>query len=483
MERLHPDTLDLLDPAIARPAYDVGTVRPGIVHLGLGAFHRAHMAMYTDKAIAVSGGSWRIIGVSMRSDAVARQLRPQGCLYSVMSEDAQGAQVRVIGALSNVLVAPENPGAVADAIADSAIHIVSLTITEKGYALAADGRTLDAYDEAVAADLANPENPCSAIGLLALGLIRRHAAGGAPLTVMSCDNLIGNSRLLQSVLAQYLGKVAPDILPWLDSDVAFPCTMVDRIVPAATDAQRERQEARLGLCDAAAVCTEPFHQWFIENDFATPRPDWEAAGAQVVFDVAPYERIKLGLLNAAHSAIAQFGQLAGLETVDQVMAQPRWREQIETLMDEDLIPALDQPAGFDMAHYRRALLERFSNPVLGHRCAQIAQDSSDKIAQRWLPVLARSDAPEVTRALAAWVYVVLFTQLPLDDARAATLNALRTKPGALALRIANVLETARITSTSVYNFRGCCEAVAHWVEQLQSGGAEALLQTRNNQAS
>lgn len=466
MERLHPTTLNKLSTDVHVPGYDPAAIRPGIVHLGMGAFHRAHMAMYTDKAIAVSGGSWKIIGVSMRSDTVAKQLKPQDCLYSVMSEDAQSAQLRVIGALQDVLVAPDDPGAVADAIADQSIHIVSLTITEKGYALAADGRSLDGYDEAIAADMQNPQQPRSALGLLALGLRRRVEAGGAPLTVMSCDNLSENSRVLRGVLTQYLQRTAPEVLPWLNERVTFPCTMVDRIVPAATDAQRERQSQRLGVSDAAAVCTEPFHQWFIENDFATARPDWEAAGAQVVFDVAPYERIKLGLLNATHSAIAQYGLLAGLETVDAVMADAKLRTTIEALMDEDLIPALAVPSGFDMPAYRDALLRRFANPILAHRCEQIAQDSSDKIAQRWLPLLADSQVPpaQLVKALAAWVQLVLHTQIPVVDARQKTLHALRGKPADLGLRIVGVLEAARITSSSVPAFADCCLAIREYLE-------------------
>lgn len=481
MKRLHPDTLSELDASVALPEYDLAAVRPGIVHLGLGAFHRAHMAMYTDKAIAVSGGSWRIVGVSLRSNTVAQQLAPQGCLYSVMSEDADGAQLRVIGAVGEVLFAPDDPAAVAARIADEQTRIVSLTITEKGYALAADGRSLDAYDETVAADLRQPERPASAIGLLALGLRQRFASGGAPLTVISCDNLSQNSKVLRGVLVQYLQQFAPEVLDWLEEHVAFPCTMVDRIVPATSDAQRQRQSQALGLQDEGAVATEPFHQWFIENEFATPRPDWEAAGAQVVYDVTPYEKIKLGLLNATHTAIAHYGQLASLETVDAVMASPAWRRVVEALIDDDLVPALAVPSGFDMAAYREALLGRFGNPVLGHHCAQIAQDSSEKIAQRWLPVLAQGSHGELPaqllRALAAWVYVVLFTDLPLVDSKATKLNAVRSKPGDLGLRIVTVLETARINATTVHEFPRCCTVIAEYVQRLQQEGTQALLST------
>ncbi len=476
MHRLHPSSLSQLPAAVQRPNYDFTAALPGIVHLGLGAFHRAHQAVYTDTAMAHSQGDWRIIGVSMRSARLAEQLLPQECLFSVLSEDGNAVHLRVIGSIANVLVAPEEPQAVIAAIADPAVHIISLTITEKGYMLAADGKSLDWTNHDLQSDLANPASPVSALGLLAAGLRLRAEQNREPLTVMSCDNLSENSSLLHGLLVEYLEKSAPTLLPWLEEAVSFPCTMVDRIVPASHSAQIEQHAIALGLYDAAAVRTEPFGQWFIEDNFVTPRPDWEAAGATLVDDVRPYELIKLRLLNATHSAIAQYGLLAGLETVDAVMREPILGRAIEQLMDEELIPALSAPPGFDMAGYYQQLLSRFSNPCLQHRCAQIAIDSSEKIAQRWLPRLSSESAPHSLRALAAWVYIILCTDIPIEDPRAELLNEVRESGSTLKQRVIAVLSAARITADAVTSFKDTCEVVVGHIQQIQTCGVLEFLQ-------
>ncbi|MCK5885644.1 MAG: mannitol dehydrogenase family protein, partial [Alcanivorax sp.] len=426
MNRLNAQTLGELSTEVKQPAYDRGKLRPGIVHLGLGAFHRAHQALYTELAMAHAGGNWGIIGVSLRSENVSRQLLPQDGLYSVMSEDAAGSNLRVVGAITDVLVAPREPRRVTAAIADPQIQIVTLTITEKGYCLAADGKSLNVEDRAIAADLADPEHPCTAVGLLALGLRERLHGGGAPLTILSCDNLSENSTLLHAVLQDYLAASFSDVLPWLASSTAFPCSMVDRIVPGMTLQKRARQEALLGVVDEGAVATEPFSQWIIEDCFAADRPDWESVDVQVVDDILPYENIKLRLLNASHSAIAYCGLLAGKETVDQVMADPALRSYVQQLMEQDLMPALDAPPGFDLSDYRDQLLQRFSNPCLHHRCQQIAMDGCEKIGQRWLPILqAGEGCRALLIALSAWCQFVLHTDYELDDPKASQLFAWR----------------------------------------------------------
>ena len=304
MHRLHPSTLTESNADVRRPAYARAQLRTGIVHLGIGAFHRAHQAVYTDDAMHLSAPDWGIVGVSLRSAATAARLNPQDGLYSVLSRDAETSELRVVGAVQRVLVAPRELPAVIAAIADPATRIVTLTITEKGYALAADGRSLDVQDPAVRADLADPEHPVSALGVLALGLRARAAQGDAPLSILSCDNLAHNSRRLRGVLVEYLQQCFPQILDWIAHSTAFPCSMVDRIVPAMSAAGVDEQAAALGLRDEAAVSTEPFSQWIIEDDFAAGHPPWERVGAQLVDDIEPYENIKLRLLNASHSAIA-----------------------------------------------------------------------------------------------------------------------------------------------------------------------------------
>lgn len=476
MNRLHPDTLDQVKEDAQLPTYDRQNLRPGIVHLGLGAFHRAHQAVYTERALANSGGNWGIIGVSLRSSAVSDQLSPQGGLYSVMSEDASGQQLQVIAAIQKVLVAPRELEQVIAAIANPDIKIISLTITEKGYCLAPNGWSLDRESESVRADLANVRQPATAVGILALGLKERHDAGGGPITVISCDNLSQNSKVLRSVIIQYVESAFPELLLWLGDNVAYPCSMVDRIVPAMTEHQRRRQGELLGLTDDGAVSTEPFSQWIVENKFSAARPDWESAGVQVVENIGPYEDIKLGLLNASHSAIAYCGLLAGLETVDQVMSDSGLRGFIEELMTQDLMPALDVPPDFDLPAYRDELLDRFSNPCLGHRCEQIAMDGSEKISQRWLSAL-RNTAPtqRLTRALSAWTYFILLTDLPIDDPRAEQLLSLRNSKSRTAARLDNVLATARMSPETIGDYSALRKVILKNLKVIKSDGIRALV--------
>lgn len=475
MQRLHPQTLGELNAAVTQPGYDRQGTGIGIVHLGIGAFHRAHQAVYTDTAMALEGGDWGIVGVSLRSAAVSDQLMPQDCLYSVLTEDAESSDIRLVGSVQRVLVAPRNPAAVVACLADPNVQIVTLTITEKGYKLAADGNTLLRGDEDVRADLANPEQPRTALGLLALGLRVRAAAGATPLTILSCDNLSENSRRLRGVLQEYLADTFVEVLPWLDQHVRFPCCMVDRIVPAMTAEQLQRQSQALGLADEAGVSTEPFSQWIIEENFAAARPAWERAGAQFVDSVLPFEAIKLRLLNASHSAIAYCGLLAELETVDAVMRDAALRAFIETLMTRELMPALTVPADFDIAAYRDKLLQRFTNPCLHHRCAQIAMDGSEKISQRWLPGLQQARGEGLAKALAAWCYFILHTGLGVDDPQATPLLAARDSAEPVASRVVQALACARINAGTVADFDQLVADIVAGMAIIERQGIRAML--------
>jgi len=475
MNRLCPATLGDVKPDVLLPGYDRGALRAGIVHLGLGAFHRAHQAVYTDIAMAGGDTDWGIVGATMRSADVAARLRPQGGLYSVLSEDPGQASLRVVGAVQDVHVAADDPAPVAAVIANPSIRIVTLTVTEKGYCLAADGQSLDRDDPVICSDLRNPLAPRSAIGVLALGLRERLAAGGAALTVLSCDNLSQNSARLRAVLGEYLASSFPQVLPWLQGDVAFPCSVVDRIVPALTAAQRERQVQLLGLRDEAAVSTEPFSQWIIEDRFAAGRPRWECAGAQYVDNIDPFEQIKLRLLNASHSAIACLGLIAGKETVDRVMADAQLGGFVGRLLAEDLAAALPAAAGFDLVAYREALLARFANPALQHRCAQIATDSSEKIGQRWLPALQATHAPLLRRMLAVWCYWLLYTDIGIDDPRRERLLEQRASDAPAAQRVRAVLSCARISAASVGDFETLATETQRNMDTLARDGLAALL--------
>jgi fructuronate reductase len=455
LPRLTPENIHRLPANVQRPNYDRAHIKPGILHLGLGAFHRAHQAVYTDTALALHGGNWGIVGASLRSEQVAGQLNPQGGLYTLCCEDGQHRQQRLIAAVQRVIAAPRDPGVLTSTIADPAIKVITLTITEKGYCLGADGWSLDTASQAVQDDLAHPEAATSAIGILARGLQQRQANGGAPLSIISCDNLSDNGRRMQRVLGEFVERSSPRLLPWLERSIRFPCSMVDRIVPASSEESLQRQAAQLGLRDEAAVFTEPFTQWVIEDDFANDVPDWAGAGARLVDDIRGYETVKLRILNAAHSAIAYTGLLCGRETVAEVMADPELRRAVENLMKTELASTVEAPPGFQLEPYCDQLLIRFDNPRLRHRCAQIAMDGSEKIRQRWLPTLDR--LPEASRLLkffTLWCFLVLETEQPLQDPRREALLTLRASKDSLPARLKQLLDCLGIDPSRDSRWQG-----------------------------
>ena len=423
--RLSSETLATLPAGVARPAYDFAAQKVGIVHFGIGAFHRAHMAWYTDRAMEAGERDWRIIGVSLRSASVADQMNPQDGLYTVSERSAAGTDVRVIGSVAGVLVAARQRAEVVAAIAAPTTHIVSFTVTEKGYCRAADG----SLDLGLAAAGFYP--------ILTEAMRRRRDTGGAGLTLLSCDNLADNGRQLARLMGEYLTAEAPDLTDWFAAHCTCPATMIDRIVPATTDADRAELAAALGMEDKAAVLTEPFSQWVIEDRFAGPRPQWQDVGAQLVADVAPYETAKLRMLNGAHSMLAYCGLGAGYEFVHQAVADPVLRALAEQLMLHEAAPTIAAAEGQDLPAYAAALLDRFANPALNHRLIQIAMDGSQKIPQRWLETLAHhqnlghpqrgSDCPAIMAAIAAWIAFLSGGQHPVDDPMAdALISAVRS---------------------------------------------------------
>ncbi len=387
-----------LPASVQAPGYDRAAQAAGIVHIGIGAFHRAHQAVYTDDAMAAGDRNWGIIGVSLRSGDVAAQLGPQDGLYTVSTRSAAGTELRLIGVVQKVLVAADDPQAVIDAIAAPTTHIVSFTVTEKGYLRRPDGSL----------DLPEAAGGSSLYRFVAAGLAVRKAAGLPGLTLLSCDNLAGNGAVLRRLMRDYLAAYHPDLSAWFDSECRCPATMIDRIVPATTEADRADVEAVLGVRDEGAVVTEAFSQWVIEDDFAGPRPRWDEVGAELVTDVAPYETAKLRMLNGAHSALAYIGLGEGHAFVHQAIADPAVRPVIERLMRDEAAPTIDAAPGQDLTAYADALLGRFANPALDHRLIQIAMDGSQKIPQRWLETLAWHQArgascPSLEVAIAAWI--------------------------------------------------------------------------------
>ena len=443
-ERLSETTLGRLPPSVARPGYHRSALRTGIVHLGAGAFHRAHQAAYTDAVLAAGDMRWGITAASLRSPATRDALAPQDGLYTLNERGAED-RFRVIGSVTRLLVAPEDPGALLDAMCAPDTGIVSLTVTEKAYCRDGASGGLDPSHPDVRFDLANPATPRGVPGLLAAAIARRRAEGLAPFTVLCCDNLPSNGRTVHGLLAAFARLRDPGLASFIEDEVACPDTMVDRIVPATTDEDRARTDAALGVHDAWPVVAEPFTQWVIEDRFPSGRPDWAAT---FVADVAPFEAMKLRLLNASHSGLAYLGYLAGAETVADAMAMPALAGFAARLMDASA-PTLSVPPGTDVAGYSASLLARFRNPALRHRTWQIAMDGSQKLPQRILGTMADRLAmglPVDAHALvvAGWMRYVAGTDeagraIDVRDPMAAELAAVARRAGPQPLALAQGL--------------------------------------------
>jgi len=358
----------------------------GIVHFGPGAFFRAHLAQYTHDAMAHAGGDWGIDAVSLKSPRAADQLNPQGGMYTAVELGPEGRKARQLSAVRGCIQASRAPERVIARIADPATRIISLTITEKGYGHA--GGALDPGHPDIAHDLAHPPAPRSAMGLILAGLAARRRAGLGGLTVLSCDNLMQNGTVTRAVLVGLARELAPELVPWIEAELRFPSTMVDRITPATAPDDLARLDAETGVHDAAAVFHEPFSQWVIEDDFAAGRPVWDAVGADLVRDVAGYERMKLRCLNGTHSALAYLGAMAGHQTIAEAVADPVFAALCEKLWAEDILPTVPAPEGADLAAYCRALMQRYQNPAIQHRTHQIAMDGSQKLPPRILAPLS-----------------------------------------------------------------------------------------------
>lgn len=386
------------------PIPAVAPVEGAIVHLGLGRFHRAHQAIYTARALDRDGGPWGIVGVAGRSRRVVRALRAQDGLYSVLELGAAEAAPLVVGVHGELLVAADEPGTVLARLADPRTRIATLTVTEQGYTTRAATSALDTDLPRVRADL-DGGHPTTTIGLLARGLQRRWRQHGEPMAIVSCDNVPRNGEHARALVLEFVGLLedpgADDLAEWIGRSIAFPCTMVDRIVPVTQSEHRARAAALLGRRDKAAVVAEPFCMWVLEDRFPAGRPRWEAVGAIFSDEVQRYEQLKLRVLNATHSLIAYLGLLAGARTIAQAVARPEIRAVADHVIHEELLPTLQAPADVDLAHYVDELFGRFANDALDHRAATVGSDGSLKLAARITAAVAHHDARGgVPRALA-----------------------------------------------------------------------------------
>jgi fructuronate reductase len=445
-------TLSSLPAAVGRPDYDPSGLATGIVHLGIGAFHRAHQAVYTD-AVLGQDPSWGILGVSLRSTDTRDALAPQDGLYSVSAVDGEGATRRIIAASTGLMVAPEDPAAVPRWLASPGVRIVSTTVTEKGYSHDPATGHLREDDPGIVHDLANLDRPRTTLGTIVSGLKLRREAGLAPFTVLACDNLPANGHTLRGLVMRFAELVDRDLGSWVADEVRFPSTMVDRIVPATTDADRASVSTALGLDDEWPIMTEPFTQWVIEDNFALGRPAWEQAGAEFVTNVAAHELMKLRLLNGSHSTLAYLGILMGRETVADAMSEAGLAKLIFDLMRIESAPTLPAMPGVDIEAYCRALIARFRNPALKHRTRQIAMDGTQKLPQRLLGSirdrLARGQPIDrLALGVAAWMrYVTTINQdgepLLVQDPLAERLRAHAKSAGPSAERIVAALLSLR----------------------------------------
>ena len=381
--KLDNTTLSQLDPQVSTPQYDRSAATPGIVHFGVGGFHRAHQAMYLNRLMNQGKAlDWGIIGMGvMESDQRMRDvLTSSDGLYTLLVKNPDGSrEVEVIGSILGFLYAPDDLDAAIEQLADPAIRIVSLTVTEGGYNVHPVTGEFDLANAAIAADLANPQAPRTTFGLISAGLKLRRERGIAPFTVMSCDNIQGNGEVAHKMFGAFAAALDPEFGDWVQQNVSFPNSMVDRITPVTTDADRADVTQRYGIEDGWPVVCEDFEQWVLEDKFVAGRPAYEEAGVQLVDDVVPYELMKLRLLNATHQGLCYFGHLAGYRAVHDVARNELFADFLLRYMKNEAEPTLRELPGVDLDAYQHKLIERYSNEYVADTVARLCADSSDRI--------------------------------------------------------------------------------------------------------
>lgn len=440
--RLSSASLSNLPKEVRTPTYDRKALVQHTVHIGVGGFHRAHQAVYLDDLLEVPGEArWGECGLGvLPGDARMRDaLREQDCLYTLVEKNAAGQTARVIGSIADSILAPEDRERAIEKMADAETRIVSLTITEGGYFLNEGTGRFDPDHPEIQRDLANPREPQTSIGYIAAALDKRRRRGMGPFTLMSCDNLQGNGEVVKSVLLGFAGAQDPALARWIGEHMTFPNSMVDRITPGTTAEDRKALQDRYGIEDAWPVMTESFLQWVIEDHFCSGRPRWEQVGAEIVSDVAPYELMKIRLLNGSHLAMAYLGALGGYEYVHQVMQDPLYISFIERFMDE-VTPVVPHIPGVSVSDYKKVLVERFANPGIHDQVTRICSEGSAKIPKWLLPSIAEllqkgSSVELLSLVIASWIF---YLQQGIDergeaieilDARAPELREIAKKLG------------------------------------------------------
>ena len=407
--RLRSSSLSSLPPGIGAPAYKRADVRPAIIHFGVGGFHRAHQALYTDDVLASGDLSWGIrgAGITAGDQRMKGALSPQDYLYTVIARDVHGQDARVVGSIVDYILALDDPKELVAAMSDPSTRIISMTITENGYCYRAESVDLDFDNPAVRNDVARSGTLRTIYGCLRAALAEVRRLGSRPPTILSCDNLPQNGDRLRKLFLQFLQRADPELRKFVENEVEFPNCMVDRITPITTDEQRELLRTAFGIEDKWPVFCERFRQWVIEDRFPAGRPDWSVAGAAFVSDVVPFERMKIRLLNGSHSALGYVSSMMGFRRVDLAMADADVRSFVLRYMHE-VTPTVGAVPGMDLEEYKRSLIERFSNPAIADQVLRLAQDGSKKIPNMILEPIgeileAHHGCPFAAFALAAWI--------------------------------------------------------------------------------
>ncbi|HAT7522951.1 MAG: mannitol dehydrogenase family protein [Citrobacter koseri] len=480
-----------LPEGVLTPRYDRQQLQTRIVHFGFGAFHRAHQALLTDRVLNAQGGDWGICEISLFSgDRLMSQLREQNHLYTVLEKGANGNQAIIVGAVKECLNAKlDSLAAIIEKFCEPQVAIVSLTITEKGYCIDPATGSLDVSNPHIIHDMQHPTEPHSAPGILVEALHRRRERGLSPFTVLSCDNIPDNGHVVKNAVLGMAEKRAAELAAWIQQHVSFPGTMVDRIVPAATEESLDEITRELGVADPCAISCEPFIQWVIEDNFVAGRPQWEVAGVQMVDDVLPWEQMKLRMLNGSHSFLAYLGYLAGFQHISDCMQDSAFREAAYRLMMNEQAPTL-RITNVDLSRYAASLIERFANPALKHRTWQIAMDGSQKLPQRMLEGirehLARgSDWPLLALGVAGWMRYVS----GVDDA-GATIDIrdplsekirLLVESSSDAERVSALLSLQEVFGTDLVKNPLFVQAIEQaWRRIAQHGAHQAVIDTLKN---
>ncbi|AXO79192.1 mannitol dehydrogenase family protein [Olleya aquimaris] len=405
--KLNTKNLSAIGERIAIPKYSRSDIKTGIVHVGIGGFHRAHEAFYTDQLLQGEAvKDWGICGVALLDfdTKIYTTLKEQDGLYTLIVKELDGTHTkRVIGAITEYLFAPENPTTVIEKMASPEVKIITLTITEGGYNYNEATKTFDFTNPLIIHDLEHPNAPKTIFGYLTQALKLRQEQGLKGITIQSCDNIQGNGHMTQNMLLSYVSKAEPSLIDWINKNVSFPNAMVDRITPVTTAEDITHLKETSGIDDTWPVVCEPFKQWVIEDNFIAGRPAWEKVGAQFVEDVVPYEKMKLSLLNAGHSVLGILGALMGYNTIDEAVNNPNIRAFLKHYMDEEVTPTLGDLEGVDLEAYKKSLLERFGNINIKDQIDRICSETSAKYPIFILPTIQSQLENKGDIGLAAFV--------------------------------------------------------------------------------